>query len=159
MHGSVRQFVSRMAQQFDLGACQRVLELGSYDVNGSVRDLLPATTYLGVDMREGPGVDLVLPPGAVLPELGTWDLVVSTEMLEHDERPWVSFARMASALTEGGFVLVTTRGFECGRHDYPADYWRFSQSSMRILYEDVGLSVLHMEDDTELPGVFAIGVR
>jgi hypothetical protein len=38
----------------------RVLEMGSYNVNGSVRDMFAlAGRYVGVDLVEGPGVDLV----------------------------------------------------------------------------------------------------
>jgi hypothetical protein len=38
----------------------KVLEIGSYDVNGSLRSLFAkAGEYTGVDLKEGPGVDLV----------------------------------------------------------------------------------------------------
>jgi len=41
----------------------KVLEVGSYDVNGSVRPLFKNRqrfpSYTGIDMREGPGVDMV----------------------------------------------------------------------------------------------------
>ena len=37
-----------------------VLEIGSYDVNGTVRKLFAAAGhYVGVDLVEGPGVDVV----------------------------------------------------------------------------------------------------
>ena len=40
---------------------KRVLEVGSYDVNGSVRPLFEgAKQYIGIDSRPGPGVDLVM---------------------------------------------------------------------------------------------------
>lgn len=37
----------------------RILEIGSYDVNGSVRKFFPESVYTGVDLCAGPGVDLV----------------------------------------------------------------------------------------------------
>ena len=36
----------------------RVLEVGSLDINGSVRDLFSDCDYTGVDLALGPGVDL-----------------------------------------------------------------------------------------------------
>ena len=42
------------------GVEYKVLEIGSLDINGSVRPLFEdAEYYLGIDMQEGPGVDLV----------------------------------------------------------------------------------------------------
>ena len=39
--------------------CDSVLECGSYNVNGSVRDLFAVREYIGLDWRPGPGVDVV----------------------------------------------------------------------------------------------------
>jgi len=42
-----------------LVAGAKVLEIGACDVNGSVRGLFQAAAnYVGVDLQEGPGVDL-----------------------------------------------------------------------------------------------------
>lgn len=40
--------------------CRSTLEVGSLNVNGTVRDLFTGV-YLGVDMRDGPGVDTASP--------------------------------------------------------------------------------------------------
>ena len=37
----------------------RVVEVGSRDINGSIRELVDADTYVGIDLEEGPGVDVV----------------------------------------------------------------------------------------------------
>ena len=36
-----------------------VLEVGSLDINGSIRNLFDATIYIGVDLEEGPSVDVI----------------------------------------------------------------------------------------------------
>src|SRR5579859_2787949 len=65
-----------------------VIEVGSYNVNGSFRDHImyyaPAS-YLGVDAKPGPGVDRVCQAEQLLNSFqpSSFDLVVSTEMLEH----------------------------------------------------------------------------
>jgi hypothetical protein len=40
----------------------RVLDVGSYDVNGTYKDIIndPAWTYVGADLAAGPNVDVVL---------------------------------------------------------------------------------------------------
>ena len=39
----------------------KVLEVGALDINGSVRKLFTDCDYTGVDIAEGPGIDLACP--------------------------------------------------------------------------------------------------
>ncbi|WP_435987275.1 class I SAM-dependent methyltransferase [Terrabacter sp. LjRoot27] len=86
----------------------RVLEIGSYDVNGSVRGLFRnAREYVGVDLVHGPGVDLV----GFIHELdlgeGSFDIVVSGECFEHDPHWRETFKSMVAHARPGGFVAIT----------------------------------------------------
>jgi hypothetical protein len=65
-----------------------VLEVGSLDVNGSLRPLLEEVcprTYVGIDIITGPGVDQVCSAEQLIERFGAelFEAVVSTEMLEH----------------------------------------------------------------------------
>jgi hypothetical protein len=63
----------------------KVLEIGAYDVNGSVRDLFrSASSYVGVDLQEGPGVDLVGFGHEIDHPDGWYDITISSESFEHD---------------------------------------------------------------------------
>ena len=47
---------------------KRVIEVGAYDVNGSLRPVLTGwkpAEYMGVDIAEGPGVDVICPVEAL----------------------------------------------------------------------------------------------
>lgn len=154
MHGSVMAWVS--AQSIGLGG--RTLEVGSYDVNGSVRGLFPGE-YVGVDMRPGPGVDIVATADALPFPDASFDVVVSTEMLEHDPSPWRSLAEMGRVLRPGGHLLLTTRGNGFGEHLEPSDYWRFMPASRPLLLALAGCEPLVMDLDPEVPGVFVHGIR
>lgn len=140
-----------------------VLEVGSYDQNGSVRSLFPGH-YLGIDVRDGPGVDVAIPIDQV-PTFCAVDVVVSTETLEHDPRPWQTVAHMARLLLPGGHLVLTCRGFgengSYGYHPDPVDYWRPSIDAVRVLLEDAGLEILELVPDTDVtaPGVFAVAVK
>src|SRR2546422_3537443 len=67
----------------DLFRTKRVLEVGSYNINGSVREHFTLCDYTGVDWRPGPGVDVI----ALAHDMNfeqPFDVVVSAQMLEHD---------------------------------------------------------------------------
>jgi SAM-dependent methyltransferase len=84
-----------------------VVEIGSYNVNGSVRTLCGAArSYVGVDMRPGPDVDLVC-DGAALPDELRADLVLCCEVLEHTEAAPAICAEAYRVLRLGGRFIVT----------------------------------------------------
>ena len=92
----------------------RVLEFGSLDINGSVRSLFGELTaaggsYLGIDVQEGPGVDLVA--DASVYEDGTrYDIVVCAEVFEHTAL-WPKIIKNAhSLLVDGGAFIATMAG-------------------------------------------------
>jgi hypothetical protein len=61
----------------------RIIEVGSRDVNGTIRDLLPAdAAYTGLDLTEGANVDEVADATTWTPKRKA-DLVLCLEVLEH----------------------------------------------------------------------------
>jgi Methyltransferase domain. len=86
----------------------RVLEIGSYDVNGSVREIFAGSReYVGVDLREGPGVDRVaFGHELTLPD-ASFDVSISGECFEHDPY-WVqTILNMCRMTRPGGLVAFT----------------------------------------------------
>jgi SAM-dependent methyltransferase len=161
MHQSVMRFVEQVVADLDL-ASKDVLEVGSLNVNGSVRRFFSGGSYVGVDMREGPDVDLVLNAHALYPHFASesFDVVVSTEMLEHDDAPWISVLHMRDVIRSGGVLILTARGYDergCfPLHSYPDDLWRFSVEGVRVMLERARWNVVRAEQDPEAPGVFAV---
>jgi SAM-dependent methyltransferase len=84
----------------------RVLECGAYNINGSARELFERCDYVGLDWRPGPGVDVVALVHSYQPA-EPFDVVISTEMLEHDPYWVASVQRMAELLRPGGVLLLT----------------------------------------------------
>ena len=103
-----------------------IVDIGSYDVNGSLRDFQPAGThYVGLDIEKGPGVDLVIDINLPLPLADrSADLIVSTSVFEHDRFFWISFLEMCRIAKEGGFIYIAAPS-NGPFHRYPQDYWRF----------------------------------
>lgn len=100
----VKSILVSTADQFPI---KKIIEIGSYDVNGTVRNLFPMTEYLGVDLVEGPGVDLVCEGGKVDLESNVFDLSISCECFEHNPL-WIdTFSNMHRLTKEGALVLIT----------------------------------------------------
>lgn len=162
MHASVMAWAADQVDRHALAGLS-VLEVGSLDVNGSVRSLFSGE-YLGVDMRDGPGVDQVVNAHALEaafpPDRRAFDVVVSTEMLEHDAAPWVSVEQMRRVSRDDAWLLLTARGYDergCFEvHDYPDDLWRFSVNGMRHLLARCGWRAVSVAADPECPGVLAV---
>ncbi len=132
-----------------------VLEVGSYNVNGTIRDVFQASasSYTGVDITAGPGVDIVLDAHklneAFAPE--TFDTVLSCECLEHDTKPWITVAHLHALLKPGGYLFVTTPTFGFPLHRYPIDCYRFGEDAYRlILFE--GIDILRLEEVLDSQG-------
>ena len=76
----------------------RVLEVGSRDINGSVRDEFTNADYIGIDVEAGPGVDQVCLGHEFQADPESFDVVCSSETFEHDPHaartcaPVVSFS-------------------------------------------------------------------
>lgn len=138
----------------------RVLEVGAADVNGSLRphvtDLDPLT-YVGVDAYPEPGiggVDEVVRGEDLVARFGlqSFDLVISTEMLEHAEH-WQDVVWNMKAVTRpSGLHVVTTRSVGFPYHPYPEDWWRFSVGDFEAIWSD--WDVFDLTDDPDNPGVF-----
>jgi SAM-dependent methyltransferase len=158
-HGTCLDFIRRSLASGDI-AGRRVLEVGSFDVNGSPRPLVEAhkpASYLGIDIVDGPGVDKICPAERIVEEFGpdSFDVIISTEMMEH-VRDWrLILSNMKRSLAPDGLLVVTTRSFGFPQHDYPADYWRYELSDMRILFGDLTIERLDA-DDPASPGVFIV---
>lgn len=157
MHDTALDFVTRALTAEDVKGL-RVLEVGSYDVNGSVRphvESLSPAEYLGVDQSAGPRVDRVMDCLDLVETLGagTYDVVISTEMMEH-VRDWKGSMRaLIDMVRPGGLLVVTTRSPGFPYHAYPEDHWRYTVEQMRQIIAEAGLDRLMLEPDPD-PGVF-----
>ena len=84
-----------------------VLDVGSYDVGGSIKKYFKKNDYVGVDLAKGPNVDIVL-DGSQLEKLNKkYDIVISCECFEHAENWEAIFLSMYNVCKENGFVIFT----------------------------------------------------
>ena len=139
MHKPVRDFVR---QHLPLHY-QSVVEVGSLDINGGVRDLLACEApYIGVDLQRGPGVDVVcdFTVYGIAPKP---DLILCLEVLEHAENWRGIVASAAHNLSDGGTLIVTCattgRAPHSARSEGPIEPDEFYENiSQKELDEELG---------------------
>jgi len=156
MHPSVLDFLKSHLVAEEVSG-KRVAEIGSQDVNGTPRPIvLPfkPSAYIGVDSAPGPGVDIVANAASLKEQFGenSFDVVISTEMLEHveDWRPIVG--QMKAIVKPEGLLLITTRSPGFPYHPYPIDVWRYTLADFRTIFRD--MEILAVCSDWQVPGVF-----
>jgi 2-polyprenyl-3-methyl-5-hydroxy-6-metoxy-1,4-benzoquinol methylase len=132
MHSVILTFAKKHAAKFT----GRVLDVGSFNVNGQLRDVLPIT--LGVDMSAGPGVDQVCNASDLLATFGpeSFDCVCSADALEHIEDWRAAMENMWGVLRTGGVLFLTMANPRKGRHNYPNDWHRIPMPDFVRMFGD-----------------------
>lgn len=99
----------------------RVLEVGSLNLNGTVRDFFSRPTeYIGIDLEPGPGVDIVAQGQDFDYPDGYFDVTVSAECFEHNPFWKETFLNMYRMTRDGGlltFTCASTGREEHGTHE------------------------------------------
>jgi SAM-dependent methyltransferase len=126
----------------------RVIDCGSYDVNGNIKDVFINCEYIGVDNHNGPNVDWVIPlhhidtPGSVVDK---YDTVISCEMLEHDYYWERSLKKMYNILKPNGLLVITCAGYNRREHGVE----EFASDPKQSHYENLTISHLVKALDLE----------
>lgn len=88
-----------------------VVDCGSLDINGNNRFLFTDSKYIGIDIVNGKNVDIVASVvKAYTNEIlkhSYYDVVISTEMLEHDKEYKETLKAMFEILKPNGLLIIT----------------------------------------------------
>lgn len=157
-HESCIVFVAQRLPPAEVSG-RSIIELGA--AGASVRPLLEhwhPSRYVGVDLFPGLGVDEVCRVEEAVDRFGagSFDIVLTTEMLEH-VRDWRAAIHSIKRLCRpGGRIVLTTRSLGFPFHDAPSDYWRFEADDMHAIFADCAVDAI--EPDRQKPGIF-VSVR
>lgn len=129
-----RSFFEAYADCFAKEKTTKVVEIGSQDVNGSLRSVAPSEfDYVGVDFQAAKGVDIVLDDPYSLPfDDGSVDIVLSSSCFEHSEMFWLVFLEVMRVLKPTGLFYLNAPSAG-SFHRYPVDCWRFYPDSGRAM--------------------------
>lgn len=134
MHGSAYLIGKEFFRNYWRDSFHSVLELGAYDMNGSLRSVKPnSCAYTGVDLESGPGVDVIKPLDGPIPVAdASFDVAVCSSVFEHDRWFWTTILELCRVVKPGGLIYINSPS-NGWFHTHPEDSWRF--------YPDAGLAL------------------
>lgn len=142
---AMKKFISHY---LDKSSILNILDIGSFDSNQEPFNygLLfneKNWNYFGMDIREGPNVDVVVSDIYNWVEITdeSYDVVVSGQAFEHMEYFWKSIVEIERILKPGGFccIIAPSTG---PVHRNPFDCYRFTAEGMNAIGKYAGMEVL-----------------
>jgi SAM-dependent methyltransferase len=133
--------IARAAERLDLHSGTRVLDFGCGEM--PYRDLFgPQVEYVGADLPGNPSAEVeVSDSGHLCVPDQSFDVVVSTQVLEHVRSPSTYLEECFRVLRPGGRLLLSTHGTMI-LHPDPIDFWRWTSDGLRYQVELAGLRVV-----------------
>ena len=137
------------------------LEIGAKDYGSTVnlRAIFPEETYVGIDMEDGKGVDLVLDLTRPFEEIDSalagrrFGSVFCLSVLEHCAQPFLMADNITRLLAPGGTLYVSVP-YAWKFHGYPSDYWRFTHEGVKKLFPDLVFDMAIARTSTDVLGDF-----
>lgn len=130
-----RHYIDRLDLRGD------VLEIGGHRLAKCAIDLFPAPRFayhdLNLTASDIPETIIadITDCAAVIPD-ASFDVVFSSDVFEHIDRPWLAAQEIARILRPGGLAITHTL-FSWRNHPCPIDYWRYSAECLEFLFADL----------------------
>ena len=111
-----------------------ILDIGSYDISGTYRNLFDKINwhYVGLDIVPGPNVDIVAKGPYDFGLDKEYDVIVSGNCLEHVEAPWLWIKEVEKVIKPGGLLCIVMP-FNLGEHRFPVDCYRILPDGFKYL--------------------------
>lgn len=157
MHNAAMEFIYTSFHNWkDDRTNLNILEIGSLDINGSVRPIFKPfqDNYVGIDMQEGPGVDIVVNAAKFI-NFEAYDIILCAEVFEHTPHWKQIIQNSYNNLVEGGIFIATMAGE--GRYPHSAidenpirdwehysniGWWELKQTLTNVGFKNIDVSVL-----------------
>lgn len=142
MHPTSMATMKNFIEKYDLINDHVVLDIGSYNHNGSYKELFKSgsSLYLGIDIVPGPNVDIIL-GSKIWDWLAPVDAIISGQTLEHVEDVPSLLAKLKEKIKLDGLLCLIAPS-EGPPHDFPSWYRNYSIESMSNFVKDAGFEVI-----------------
>jgi hypothetical protein len=146
-HPLLYDIISDLVERLGSQLREPIVEFGSLQVEpGQPNDLRPLfadRTFIGTDLRPGPGVDRIEDLRALRFGDGEVGTALCLDTLEHCVDPIAAARELRRVVSSDGGICVITSVMLIGIHAYPSDYWRFTPEGLRLLldgYDDADVA-------------------
>ncbi len=140
MHVGNIEWLKDLDARYDLDD-DRLLELGSLNINGTARSYLHAKAWVGIDQTSGDDVDIVCKATETLFWPSAFDVILSTSMLEHDPNWRESLSHNLQWLRPGGLLFLSW-GAEGNLHHLPEPWASVPGADVQQWAKDAGIEVV-----------------
>jgi len=153
MRRLIKEFTRICAEPLPI--LEPIYEFGSLQVPGQesfadLRPYFPGKMYVGADMRQGPGVDIMLNLHKIDLPAASVGTVLVLDTLEHVEFPRKAINEIHRILRPDGTVILSSvMNFPV--HDYPHDYWRFTPEAFKSILRPFALSFVDFAGEKDFP--------
>lgn len=146
MHDASQRLMEAALQHYDASgsdASVNLLDVGSYDINGTFRPMITGRgwLYTGLDIVPGDNVDILTENPYHYPiKTGTFDVVISGSVA-YAVLDLVSWTKeVARVLRPGGLLAIVTPSLaKPATTQSPVDLWRMTEDALRMLLENTGV--------------------
>jgi hypothetical protein len=168
-HPEQQEFCQRIAAQFpEYFKNVKVLDCGSYDVNGNNRYLFKdcgsvgsgksnGCEYIGVDVAPGKNVDVVCRVGKLTYPDEFFPMIICTEMLEHDEYWQESIKNIVRMLKSNGLLLMTCA--TTGRSEHGTAHSRPQDSKTATIGDKIWQNYYKNLTEDDIGGIDVGGIK
>lgn len=136
--------LEELSRSLAVGPGDRLLDYGCGEV--PYRSFFPEDCeFVPADLPRNPHAALKLNPDSTVPVPdASFDVVLSTQVLEHVADPELYLSECFRVLRPGGQLLLSTHGVFV-YHPDPDDYWRWTAAGLRLALTNAGFEVARVE--------------
>ena len=107
-HKEQKDYLDKIKSQFPQAFTnKKVLDIGSFNVNGNEEPWFDNCEFIGLDIGPGEGVDIVCPANEYDAPDGTFDTIISCECWEHNPFYKESIQNAVRMLKPNGFFIFS----------------------------------------------------
>jgi SAM-dependent methyltransferase len=115
-----------------------ILVIGTGSKYFYYQDIFKDHVVINADVHNQFKVDVIFDAHQIPFKDETFDMVLSSQVLEHTMRPWI-VAKEIMRVTKAGGVIHTEVPFCFPYHGQPYDFFRFSPGGLRVIFDQCSL--------------------